>query len=324
MDVDAITVDLRILAPEECVWWGVETDYDGAWKRRTLAPGRQGPRERFWHVDRLSLETVRSLFGPGRHRFLWFKQNRRGRCGTSRPIDIGEEAPPDTKPSEQSETIGQADTVPPPCQVPDELAELESPEPALARLDPERLAAVLQGRPADTDPTGRAIAVLERLNQLYLSMNQVQFAQMKHEAALQVARAKAEVELVKAQERERSAREIEQARIFYQMTTEHTEKVQQIEADARTRERSQDLEDLRSQMRELLEAFSAQQESQGTPLSDEQEDILAHLIRAAGPDLLKQVAAKFLNGGPQGAIGIARAAAQDDAAAMDELVGGES
>jgi hypothetical protein len=310
--------DLRFLAPQECVWWAIETDYEGTWKRRSLAPGRQGPREKFWHVDRLSVETVRSLFGPGRHRLLYYRDNKRSRLGTSRPLDIPEESP-DTLPSQ-----------PEPDELAAELAAAtEAPElggfaavdiehehldgSPLHNLDPERLAAVVQGRPADTDPVGRAMGIIERLNALHASMYQTQFAHVKHEAALQVARAKAEVEMIRVQERERANAAIEQSRMFYERTAELSEKAHQIEAEARNAQTGDEIDDMRATLQGLLEAFQAQQQQAGAELNPAEQNALSHMIATAGPSILKMVAAKFLNGGPQAAAAMAAAAPEGGA-----------
>lgn len=320
MQKTGATDDLRFLAPEECVWWGAETEDDDKWRRLTLHRGAKGARERFWHIDHLSEAMLLAMFGAGTYRLLFFRQSRRAQLGTSRPfvIDAVDDDPPSTARS-AADDIPMAPTVERPGPLPVDFRIPEAAD-ALSNLTGEQLAAVLQGRPADTSPEGVGMALLERINRLYLSMQGGLFQQMKQEASLQLARAQAEIELVRVTERARADATIEQSRMFFKAMQDASERAQRIEAEAREEGQGDELATMRETLQALVEHMTHPQEGPGQ-ITPAQEDALSALIRNAGPEVIKAIAARFLHGGGQAAAAAAQAQGYGIGEVIDAVTG---
>jgi hypothetical protein len=301
MENNGAELDLRALAPAEAVWWGIERETDGQWRRLSKANGNQGPKAKIWPMNDLTAATILSCWGGGTFRLLWVRVNRRGRVGSSRPLYLEPPRPQaaaattdldmdDELADELTQTRGTM-----PDYDPADLSELDYDSP-LAQLDPERLSAVLQGRPADTDGLGRGMGILERLNALYLSMNRSQWQMMRHEVDMVTAQANARVELARVEAEARSRELIEQNRMFYQRVTDVSERAQQLDSEARAADQADELAGLRETLQAVLDQSTTNAEGQ-RQISAEQEDAVSVLIKQAGPEILKQIAAKLLNVG---------------------------
>ena len=345
MKMDALSLDLRLLAPDETVQWGIERERgQGLWKRCTKREAKTGPSARAWPLERLTIEMLVDNWGVGTYRLMWFASLKGKRRATSRAFDLPQqlEANPDAQqelpdvpapaavPAPAPAPLPPAPVAAPPVPVyrrpPPTVAPAPAPAPApeppmnaaqailLAadKLNPEQLAAFIQGRPADDSDLGRALGQVERLSELVSGIERNKYREVNAETELRVTRAKDDADLRLREMDARHSHERETQRDFFQQIVDVNKLRHDQQTETVAQARDGEVAALQGQLDDLQQTMLNANEQALELIEEAQEgnetSTAAAIAKAVGPDVMRGLKSLLLKlsgtaaGQPAGAV----------------------